>query len=151
MCSYSPTQETLSVSVQLPLTGCMVVVLRLLLRGLMVPNVIRIPAETTLHARTHTQRITLFCGLVLVLEHRWWSRSRVLDEWCRVTLIVGTAIILVLRIRIKVRHRWRVGLLCACGGRLRRLRRRGRDDRRGGLRMLVLVLGGRKTLNIIMS
>jgi len=129
----------------------MVIILCLLLRGLVVPNVLRIPAESALHARTHAQPVTLFCGLVLVLKHCRRSRSRILDEGCGVTLVVGTAIVLVLRIRIIVRHRRCVGLLCACGGRLRRLRRRGRDDRRGGLRMLVLVLGGRKTLDIIMT
>lgn len=129
----------------------MVIALCLLLRGLVVPDFICIPAKSALHARTHTQPVILFCGLVLVLEHRRWCRSRVLDEGRRVTLVVGTAIVLVLRIRIIVGH-WRcVGLLCACGGRLRRLRRRRRDDGRGGLRMLVLVLGSRKTLDIIVT
>lgn len=96
----------------------MVTVLRLLLRGLVVPNVIRIPAESALHACTHTQPVSLFCGLVLVLEHCRWSRSGVLDEGCRVALVIGTTIVLILRIRIIIGHRRCVGLLCVCGGRL---------------------------------
>jgi len=85
---------------------------------------------------------------MLVLEHCCRSGGRVLDKGCGVTLIVGSTIVLILRVRIIVGHGWCVGLLCVCGRGLGRLRSRWRDDRRGRLR--VLVLGSRKPLHIIM-